>query len=593
MTRVGGHRKGGPSLRRMLRDDEWVRPLLGHYRALFVLGIALGTLAVLFAGGLMFVSGYMISLAAFVPTTVLALHLPSILVRIFGIGKPLIDYAQRLVTHDWVLRATSRLRRRLFSTLEHAQSSVVESKRSGEVLALLAEDVEHVQDLCVRSIFPYLIAIVVWAIVLLALGAFDAGAALLIGVLLGVVLFVVPLLSLGIVRPAAVRRQELEAAAYASALEGLRGLGDWVLAGREDGFLADLGRERAAAAVVRAQQERAQRWRAIGIRTVMALVVIVVFAFAGAAFGERLPSLQTPVVAGLASLEAIDATAAAANWVAAFVLCAFPILEMLSAAPEEALDACSHERAVQDLNRLGEDGGARCCQERDAASAPIDVRQASSCAPSARPTIELEHVSFAYPGATRPVIEDMTLTVPFGSHVALMGRSGSGKSTLARLVYGELVPTSGTIRVGGTDPAAFIEPHRTISVLYQHAHIFDTTLRENLLVAKGDASDEELRAALERVGLGGLGGPGREGLGMRLGEGGERLSGGQRQRVALARMLLVDAPIVLLDEPFLWLDEETADALGALVAEVMAGRTVVMIAHQGIDAQRYDAVIRL
>ena len=574
------------------RDDEWVRPLFAHYRGLSLAGIVLGVIAVLFAGALMFTSGYMISLAASIPLTVLALHVPSIFVRIFGIGKPLIDYVQRLSTHDWVLRATSVMRRRLYGLLESMQSSVVESKRSGEVLGLLANDIEHVQNLCIRSLFPWIISLVVYAIVCIALGVFNLACALLILVLLGVVIFVVPLISLGRVRPGLRRLQRAKDRMYVGAMEDIRGLEVWALARRRDGFLEAYRDARNAYGAQRVELERRAHRRSMVVQAIIAVAIGMVFLFAALAFGEQEPGFTGSAVEALSSFSGWDATAVAANWIAAFVLCAFPIFETLAAAPEEALSVVEHEDAVARLNALSAEAAGK--DERSARSSVSGETRADGLSvPDGAVAIAIEDVSFSYPSSSRTVIEDLSLTIPAGSHVAVLGRSGSGKSTLARLVYGELEPTKGNVRVGGADPARFEHPHEVIATLYQNAYIFDSTLRENLLVADGKADDDRLRDVLFQVGLGELIEESGRGLDMPLGEGGTRLSGGQRQRVAFARMLLVDAPIVILDEPFLWVDEETERRLSNLVREVFRGRTVILITHYGVDDAEYDQVVHL
>lgn len=576
------------------KEDAWLRPLFAQHKGLSLIGIILGVIAVLFAGALMFTSGYMISLAAILPLTVLALHLPSIFVRIFGIGKPLIDYVQRLATHDWVLRATSSLRRRLYVVLERAQSSVIEMKRQGEVLSYLVEDIEHVQNLCIRSIFPYLIAIIVYLVVAIALGIFNVAVGLFALVMLGVVLLGIPFAYLASMRAQASQMQRMRTQMHVRALEDVRGLADWVLAGRESGFLKGFRESQRRFMETRALLERAQRRRAVLIQAVMALTICGVFLFAAYAFGEQIPALQNASVRALSEVQAIDATAASVTWIAAFVLCAFPVLEVLAHAPEQALDALSHEDAIRELNALEHEIADKPQSASEGSAYPKEHDPRSSVQGHEHPAswdVRLDHVSFTYPEASRPLFEDFSLHIPFPSRVAVIGPSGCGKSTLARLIYGELSPDAGSTMVGGEDPAKCSEPYRVMSTLYQNAYLFDTTLRENLLVANGHADDAELISALERVGLADLCANG--GLDRRLGEGGAHLSGGQRQRVALARMLLTDTPIVVLDEPYLWVDVDTEQMLSELIEEVMGDRTVILITHTDIDEKHYDHVVRL
>ena len=176
------------------------------------------------------------------------------------------------------------------------------------------------------------------------------------------------------------------------------------------------------------------------------------------------------------------------------------------------------------------------------------------------------------------MLRDVSLTVPQGQRVAVLGRSGAGKSTLAALVRGDLRPSAGSVTLGGAPTAGFgDEAARWVGVIQQSTYLFNMTLRDNLLLAREDARDEELWDALDAVGLRPLAERLPQGLDTMVDEAGLRFSGGERHRVALARVLLRDAPVVVLDEPTVGLDPLTERALLDTLLEALAGRTVVMI----------------
>jgi thiol reductant ABC exporter CydC subunit len=198
--------------------------------------------------------------------------------------------------------------------------------------------------------------------------------------------------------------------------------------------------------------------------------------------------------------------------------------------------------------------------------------------------------------ATEPdVLRGADLDLPAGHRVAVTGPSGSGKTTLAMVLLRFLDPAAGTVTLGGTDITTLDsgEVRSVIGLCAQDAHIFDSSLRENLRLARPAASDAELADALRRARLDDWVATLPGGLDTEVGEHGARLSGGQRQRLALARVLLADFPVVILDEPAEHLDEQTADALTSDLLAATAGRTVLLITHRPVSRGDVDQVLRL
>ncbi len=208
--------------------------------------------------------------------------------------------------------------------------------------------------------------------------------------------------------------------------------------------------------------------------------------------------------------------------------------------------------------------------------------------------MHVRNVAYTYPSGSRRVLDGVELDIPAGQHVAVLGRSGSGKSTLALLLRGDAVPDEGSVTVDGRHPSDMGEASaRYLSVVQQQPYLFNRTLRENLLIARPNATEDQLRAALRDVGLEGLLARLPQGLDTLVDEAGTRFSGGERHRIALARVLLADAPAVLLDEPTVGLDPITEQALMDTLQRTFAQKTLIMITHhlQGIES--FDRVVFL
>ena len=202
--------------------------------------------------------------------------------------------------------------------------------------------------------------------------------------------------------------------------------------------------------------------------------------------------------------------------------------------------------------------------------------------------LRLDGLRARHEGQERDALADVSLTLERGRRVAVVGPSGSGKTTLAQVLLRFLGTSEGTYALGGTDVTALDGDtvRRFVGLCAQDAHVFDSSVRENLLLARKDASDDELYAALGRARLDGWVASLPDGLDTLVGEHGARLSGGQRQRLALARALLADFPVLVLDEPAEHLDLPTADALTADLLAATEGRTTLLITHRlaGLDA---------
>jgi ATP-binding cassette subfamily C protein CydD len=217
-------------------------------------------------------------------------------------------------------------------------------------------------------------------------------------------------------------------------------------------------------------------------------------------------------------------------------------------------------------------------------STPAPVQQAAFAVheSAGKRPIVFASISYTYPGSSRPALEGINATIPAGKTTAIIGPSGAGKSTLINLLLRFQVPSEGSITIDGNPIHAIpLEAwHRQISWVPQHPYLFNATLRENILLARPEASAEEMESALKKTGLTTFIGSLPQGLETMIGEEGARLSGGEAQRVALARAFLKNAPLLVLDEPTSHTDPELEAALRSSIQELMKGRTTIIIAHR-------------
>lgn len=617
---------GQPTFRAIWRHDEWVKPFVARYRRVLAAALLLGLVAFLFSAALMFTSGFMISLAATVPATVLALHLPSIFVRIFGIGKPILQYLERLESHDWVLRMTSELRRKLFETVER-RPRLFESRTVGEVLGLLTEDVGHIQNLYLRSAFPLAVAWLVFIAVTLFFGAFSVPVALISAVLLVVELAAVPFIAVLLNAPRLDDAKKAKARLYDEMTDNVLGLADWMFSGRREDYLHRFDDDLRAMHARDAAVRRSKRLLSIVSQAVYALLVVVVIVWAGIAFAPHDPGMTTAGTTFLGGIALDNAEAYAANWIAAFVLAVFPLIEAFSPAVDATLGAVAHKESLARLNRLSREGivtgesdsvqapelqdpdasspaeesqrAVGACSEDTSVDSRAGVTDFDAASGSAKSDdlsdgagVDLQHVSFSYPGSAKLVLDDVSLTVPAGQKVCVLGRSGAGKSTLAALIRGDIAPNAGRVLVGGADVRAWGDRiSRVVGVIQQRPYLFNQTIRENLLIGRAGATDEELWEVLAQVRLTDMVRALPRGLDTLVDEGGDRFSGGERQRFALARILLAQTPVVILDEPFAGLDPATEQDLLDTIFDVLASCTVVMITHHLQGVQLADRVV--
>ncbi len=543
------------------RSDRWVRPFFKQYRKALALALFLGVATFGFASGLMFTSGYLIASAAEMPGSILMIHLPTVFVRVFGIGKPVLQYLERLTSHDWVLRMTSGLRSKLYASIEGDAMAFKRTRRTGDVLGLLAEDIGHLQNLYLRTVFPTAVAWLLAVCIVAALGFFSPWFALAMLLALFVTVALVPLVSVLVASARVARRKTMKNELYRELTDNVLGAADWVFARRGDEYLDRYRASERALHAIDAGLGRFARRRDLLTTVLFGGIAVMALAWAAGQFG--------------------GVHGGTANWVAAIVLGYFPLIDAFAPLSTAAVEATAYRDSIERLNELPAEKPA--------------VRAAAVLPPKGAPLpIVVERVRFSYPGQARPVLDGASLVVKPGERVAVLGRSGSGKSTLASLVRGDLRPDAGRVTLGGVPTCEFGDDMaRYVGVIQQQTYLFNRTLSENLRIGREDAGEDEVLDVLEKVGLGPLVERLPEGLDTLVDEAGMRFSGGERHRIALARVLLQDVPVIVLDEPTVGLDPATERALLETFFETTKGKTLVMITHHLQGVAGMDRVVFL
>lgn len=546
------------------KDDRWVLPFLARYKKTLLLALTLGVATILFAVGLMFTSGYLIAGSAEMPYSVLLLSTPLLFVRLFGVGKPVLQYFERLTSHDWVLRITSILRKKLYLSFNENGIFFSSTYRLGDALGLVAEDIGHIQNLYLRTVLPAVIAWTSGLALTIVLGCCTWWIGIAFGAVILIELVVVPAVSVSINGIRQERAKQLTRELYAQTTDSLLGIYDWKLSGRRDEYLHLCDEQIEALTTLRNEGHRFDRGRDLAVSIAFILGALLIIVWSTWCFQGTVDS--------------------SSNWILAFTLGYFPLIDAITPLPNAAVEARGHRDALARLNDLPQPS-----EERKTNG---DSRNVERFAPF---DIELDHVRFAYPDAPATMLlDDVSLSIPPGQHIAILGKSGAGKSTLASLVRGDIDPASGTVRIGSGSAGELGSCASAVfGVIQQSTYLFNTTLRDNLLIGRADATDEELESALDSVGLHALRMRLPRGLDTLVDEAGLRFSGGERHRIALARILLQDAPIVILDEPTVGLDPLTEHDVITEILDHLEGKTVLMITHHLMGVSRMDRVIYL
>ncbi|PFX69316.1 thiol reductant ABC exporter subunit CydC [Bacillus cereus] len=542
--------------------SNWVKPYIKQNKGRMTLTIFLGLLGVSSGAMLLFISGYLISKSALRPENVMAVYVPIVATRAFSIGQAVFHYIERLVGHDVVLRILEKMRTKLYRIVEPQALFFRSRFQTGDMLGVLSEDIEHLQNLYLRTIFPSILALVVYSIFVLVIGAFDLVFAFIVGCMLAIIVFLLPFVSLLLMKKHHVTLKQGRSRLYQQLTDAVFGLSDWQASGRKGEFINEYVKQNDQLLKI---EKRVKRWYHIRdsiIQLVVGIVVISMIIWTG---NEAASEQIAPTV------------------IAAFVLMTLSVTNALIPIADAIDRIPSYVESTHRLNGVESDSVLHDKMDLYGDNDYVEPRHVD---------IELNHVSYSYPDSNEIVLKDVSLQIKAGKKIAILGRSGTGKSTLLKLLTGALSPVNGQVVLNG-ERAHTNLLSKYISVLNQKPHLFDTTIGNNVRIGKPEATDEEIWKALEKAQLASHITSLPDGLQTKMHEMGKRFSGGERQRVAFARTLMQETPIIVLDEPTIGLDPKTELSLIETMFSATEEKTVIWITHHLVGIEHVDEVIFL
>lgn len=531
------------------------RPYLGW----LLFGVFLALLAALANVALMATSGWFIAgmAVAGVAGAQFNYFMPSAGIRGFSILRVASRYGERLVTHEATFRVIKGVRVWFYEHIEPLAPARLQGLHSGDLLSRLRADVDRLDRFYLAILLPIAVATIAVLLFTLFLALHSPLAALINLAMLGLAGVLVPLLVNALGSRAGRERVALEAELRTHVIDGVQGLAELMIHGADDAQSERI--ENASNAMIQ-RQDRLARLVAMSQGALVLLtggaVLLGLLVTIPAVRDGLLPPANIAMIA-LFTLATFEVVAPLPN--------AFKVLGETMASARRLFALVDAEPEVPD------------------AKLPV------TASPEA-PRIEFNNVRFAYAGRDT-VLDGIHLAIDPGERVAILGATGSGKSTLVNLLLRFWAADAGEVRFAGEDVRAWSGDalRRRISVVSQHAHLFNATLRENLLLANPDASEGRVMQACELAGIADF--VSERGLDAYVGEAGQKLSGGQRRRLALARALLRDTPVLILDEPGEGLDAQTEQALMQRLLADRPEQTRIFITHRFAGLEGMDRIV--
>lgn len=540
----------------VLKNDTWVMPYLRKYKMLLMLVLALGFLTLFSGSALMFTSGYLISKCATHPFNILLVYPAIVLTRAFGIARPVFRYAERLSAHNWVLRIVSNFRKKLYDSVESTAVAIRQKHQTGSLLTLLADDIEHIENLYLTTVFPIVTGILVYVFIIVGLGVINWPFALLMLLLIGILMVVMPMVSVLVNGANEFRQKQIQQGLYTKLTDSVLGLSDWLISGRQSDFMQQHLATSNQIFTLRRKDKNFQWFRDLASQIVIGLAAIATLIWAGTTMTD---------------------SQNAANWIAAFVLCIFPLDQTFTNIAQGVSEWPTYRESIKRVNNLPQ-------------AEQADKRQQKKLTEPFNQLV-IDHVDFQYADSRQPVLQQLSLQIEAGEKIALLGPSGTGKSTLLKLILGDEHPTAGSIKINGTDIAQLqAERANLFGVLDQQPYLFDTSILNNIRLGNLSATEAQVQKVLDEVELTSLIASLPAGIQTQVQEAGSRFSGGEQQRLALARILLQDAPIIILDEPTVALDPITEQHLLQTIFKVLKDKTVIWVTHHLVGINHVDQV---